>query len=167
MRVFIFFAALMLSGPAFGQSTEARTALLPMLAMDCGVGQTADRFRRVVSSMAPAARSLFLDVLRDGPPGAVTAKVREDAAARFDRSLAWAERHPDKPHAKQWLAGADRAAYVDRAEEDADVLYRSNALEGLRLVGQRRDRMAILSIVRDRPMLSVAGERALAAIRRR
>lgn len=167
MRFLILLALLVLPVPGHAQSSEIRAALLPLMAMDCGVGQTAIRFGRIVGSNPAEARTLFLEVVRAGASETVRAEARETAGAVFDRSYAWAERNAEKPHARRWLKQADRAAYVEQAERDSDLRYRSNALAGLRMVGQPADRQIIVEVVRDRPRLSVAGERALTAIARR
>ncbi|MGD1925625.1 MAG: hypothetical protein ACFB03_15780 [Paracoccaceae bacterium] len=167
MRILMLCAVLSLPLSVHAQNVEIRGALLPLMATNCGAGQTADRFGRLVASAPVEARALFLEVVRAGPSEAVRVQARQEAARTFDRSRAWAERNPDKPHARRWLQQADRGAYVDQAERDADVLYRSNALEGLRLVGERQDRTIITDLVRDQPRLTIAGERALAAIDRR
>ena len=166
-RFFIF--ALMLAVP-FLQNPEddsVRQQLTQLMSMDCGVGEAAQRFRATLAASGPENTGLLLDFLRNGAPQSIERQARADAAEQFERLAAWAQRQPDKPHAKAFAGGMTKEAYIAQSIDTLGLTFRSNALRGLSIIGTADAAAAISQAVERDPRLSHLGEEALRNVRAR
>lgn len=150
----------LISLPVAAQTTDVRETLLPLMSMDCGMGETAERFRRTLTDAGQQAVPLLLELLADGAPGEVRERARSDAEERYRRLADWAERHSDKPHARTF-AGTSQEDYVSQKLDHLDLTHRSNALRGLLIVGPPEAAAAIRQSFERDPRLRRLGERAL------
>ena len=168
MRYLLLVVALLLL-PLGGHAQENgfRDRLLTLMSMDCGIGEAAGRFRLEAIGDPVQARTVFLEVLQSGPTPVFAAQAASHAGARYDRYMAWAKRNADKAHAKRFLDGPGRDAFIASARDDIELQYRTNALRGLELTGIRADRAAIDAAIRRQPGLEQIGQTALKAISKR
>ena len=149
--------------PAVAQTADARQTLIPLMSMDCGVGETAERFRTVLAESGSGAGPVLLELLADGAPTTIREQARTDAAERYARLAEWAQQNPDRPHARAF-ADVTREAYISEKLDHLDLTYRSNALQGLAITRPPNVASAIRQAYERDPRLRELGAQALRAI---
>lgn len=153
--------------PLIANAQSTGTDLAAIILQDCGAGERAERFESLVAADPQRARSLFREVLSDGPDADLLATARRQAAMMFDRQTRWATANQDKAHARAFLAGPGRDEYLAETVRRIDLTARTNALRGLGLVGTNEDEPAIRTAIETDKGLERAGRVALDRISKR
>lgn len=166
----LFSPSLQAQTAAPGIAPELRERLTDLLARNCGVGEDARAFLKLIEEAGPALEPFFLQVLAEGAPEGARDLARNAAAQRFAERQRKLEKIGSEfldPAMVDALRAVDQEEYIGQTLSTLDLTYRENALRGLEVVGSRSVIPAIRDATRAEPSLRLLSDQAIKAIESR
>jgi hypothetical protein len=143
-----------------------RVLVRTWLLTDCGLGDS--KLEQQILSRGTVLEPLFLEALDKGPPPDELQSVEKVARERFDKM----RRSLDDPNRRLEMRDADREAmrqttlesFVSAERDNLVLRWRTQAVNGLALVGTDKARQALRALERDKS--SPLRDNAVAALKR-